>query len=128
MVQAFRATRRTTVAIGIVAATRALALIGCAAGKDPAARSVTLTVWHHDGQATERAAMTEQAGRFNAAQNDIVVNVIEVPEAGYADHIQLADSALYSSTDPLALFAQQLIAAKKIDTDSTANHGYEAIR
>jgi hypothetical protein len=81
MVQALRTTRRTTVAVGIV-----------------------------------------------AAQNDIVVNVIEVPEAGYADHLQLADSALHSSTGPLALFAEQLIAAKKIDIDSTANHGYEAIQ
>ena len=70
--------------------TTALALTGCAQSQAPSAGSVTLTVWHHDGQATERAAMIEQTARFNAAQHDVVAKVIEVPEDGYTDKVQLA--------------------------------------
>ncbi|HST81239.1 MAG TPA: hypothetical protein VLL08_05835 [Kineosporiaceae bacterium] len=115
MVQTFRTTRRMTVAVVVIAVTAAWALTGFAAAQDLAAGPVTLTVWHHDGQATERVVMTEQVVRFNAAQHDVVVNVVEVPEVGYADKVQLAG---VSGTLPDG----------KIDTDFTANHGYEPVQ
>jgi multiple sugar transport system substrate-binding protein len=49
-----------------------------------------ITVWSHTGQPGERRTLARQAAAFNAAQSQVRVKLIEIPEAGYADQVRAA--------------------------------------
>ncbi len=49
-----------------------------------------ITVWFHTGQPAERQTLGRQVAAFNAAQQQVKVKLIDVPEAGYADQVRSA--------------------------------------
>jgi multiple sugar transport system substrate-binding protein len=49
-----------------------------------------ITVWSHTGQPGERQTLGRQVGAFNAAQSQVRVKLIDIPEAGYADQVRAA--------------------------------------
>src|SRR6266567_6240102 len=49
-----------------------------------------ITVWFHTGQPAERQTMGRQVAAFNAAQQQVKVKLIDIPEAGYAAQVRSA--------------------------------------
>jgi multiple sugar transport system substrate-binding protein len=49
-----------------------------------------ITVWFHTGQPAERQTLGRQVAAFNAAQQQVKVKLIDIPEAGYADQVRSA--------------------------------------
>ena len=49
-----------------------------------------ITVWFHTGQPSERQTLGKQVAAFNAAQQQVRVKLIDIPEAGYADQVRSA--------------------------------------
>lgn len=88
-----------------LAAAAALLLAGCLGEPDgpaPAGRSgdgapVTITAWFHTGKPAERATIEEQVAAFNAANDDVAVELVLIPEQGY--HVQV-ESALAAGELP----------------------------
>lgn len=52
-----------------------------------------ITVWFHTGQPAERQTLGRQVAAFNAAQRQVQVKLIDIPEAGYADQVRSAAAA-----------------------------------
>jgi multiple sugar transport system substrate-binding protein len=49
-----------------------------------------ITVWSHTGQPAERQTLGRQVAAFNAAQQQVQVKLIDIPEAGYAAQVRSA--------------------------------------
>jgi multiple sugar transport system substrate-binding protein len=47
-------------------------------------------VWFHTGQPSERQTLGKQVAAFNAAQQQVQVKLIDIPEAGYANQVRSA--------------------------------------
>ena len=55
------------------------------------AEPVTVDVWFHSGRAAEREALLASFGaEFEAANPDIEIELVELPEGGYNDQVQAA--------------------------------------
>ena len=54
------------------------------------ADSANLRVWVHSGQPGEQRVIQDQVARFNAAQNEVKVELTVIPEGGYNAQIQAA--------------------------------------
>jgi multiple sugar transport system substrate-binding protein len=77
-------------AAALVAAV-ALLLGACDKHESPEDQGRTsLTVWFHTGQAAERETLERQVARFNAAQDEVVVHLVLLPEGGYNTQVQAA--------------------------------------
>lgn len=50
----------------------------------------TLSLWYHTGKPEERAAMEVQVATFNAAQDEVRINLVLIPEADYNTQVQAA--------------------------------------
>lgn len=74
-----------------VAALLVMALVGAA--QVAQAAPVTIEVWYHSGQEAERAVMNALVREFNAMQDEVRVNAIELPEASYNDQVNAAAMA-----------------------------------
>lgn len=70
-----------------------LAIVLVAVAPVAEAAPVTIEVWYHSGQEAERAVMNALVREFNAMQNDVRVNAIELPEASYSDQVNAAAMA-----------------------------------
>jgi multiple sugar transport system substrate-binding protein len=49
-----------------------------------------ITVWYHSGRGSERQVTQDQVKRFNEMQNDVKVNLVELPEGSYNEQVQAA--------------------------------------
>jgi len=49
-----------------------------------------ITVWYHSGRGSERQVTQDQVKRFNEMQDDIKVNLVELPEGSYNEQVQAA--------------------------------------
>jgi multiple sugar transport system substrate-binding protein len=67
-------------------------LVAC--GGDPEEGGpVRIEVWHHGGQAAEKKTIAEQVERFHAAQDDVRVDLVFLPERDYDSQVQSAAAA-----------------------------------
>jgi len=56
----------------------------------PAAEAVTVEVWFHSGKGEERDVLDAQVKDFNAMQDDIVIEAVQLPEGSYNDQVNAA--------------------------------------
>ncbi len=49
-----------------------------------------ITVWYHSGRGPERATTQDQVRRFNEMQDEVKVNLVELPEGSYNEQVQAA--------------------------------------
>jgi multiple sugar transport system substrate-binding protein len=54
------------------------------------AETVTIDVWFHSGKGEERDALDAQVNDFNAMQDEVQVNAIQLPEGSYNDQVNSA--------------------------------------
>jgi multiple sugar transport system substrate-binding protein len=59
---------------------------GAISGTTPA----YITAWFHTGQPSERQTMARQVAAFNAAQQQVRVKLIDIPETDYAEQVRSA--------------------------------------
>jgi multiple sugar transport system substrate-binding protein len=59
---------------------------GTISGSTPA----YVTVWYHTGQPSERQTLGRQVAAFNAAQRQVQVKLIDIPEASYSAEVRSA--------------------------------------
>lgn len=52
--------------------------------------AVEITVWYHSGQGAEREVIEDQVKRFNQVQNEVIVNLVQLPEGTYNEQVQAA--------------------------------------
>lgn len=59
--------------------------------EEPAeAEAVTIDVWFHSGKGEERDALDAQVKDFNAMQDEVQINAIQLPEGSYNDQVNSA--------------------------------------
>lgn len=71
----------------------ALSCVACDGNQTPARETpdaTAISVWAHAGQESERNVLRRQARRFNAAQDEVHVELTFIPENGYNAHVQAA--------------------------------------
>jgi multiple sugar transport system substrate-binding protein len=56
----------------------------------PAAEAVTVEVWFHSGKGEEREVLDAQVTDFNAMQDEIVIDAVQLPEGSYNDQVNAA--------------------------------------
>jgi multiple sugar transport system substrate-binding protein len=61
-----------------------------AATEAPAAEPVTVEVWFHSGKGEERDVLDAQVEAFNAANTDVQIDAIRLPEGSYNDQVNAA--------------------------------------
>lgn len=49
-----------------------------------------ITVWYHSGQGGEREVIQDQVKRFNSIQDEVKVNLVQLPEGSYNEQVQAA--------------------------------------
>jgi len=49
-----------------------------------------IEVWYHSGRGAERAVTQDQVERFNEMQDEVYVNLVELPEGSYNEQVQAA--------------------------------------
>ena len=49
-----------------------------------------ITVWYHSGRGAEREVTRDQVERFNEMQDEVFVNLVELPEGSYNEQVQAA--------------------------------------
>ncbi len=49
-----------------------------------------IEVWYHSGRGAERAVTQDQVKRFNEMQDEVHVNLVELPEGSYNEQVQAA--------------------------------------
>lgn len=49
-----------------------------------------ITVWYHSGQGAEREVTQDQVKRFNNMQDEVKVNLVQLPEGSYNEQVQAA--------------------------------------
>jgi multiple sugar transport system substrate-binding protein len=54
------------------------------------AEAVTIDVWFHSGKGEERDALDAQVADFNAMQDEVQINAIQLPEGSYNDQVNSA--------------------------------------
>ncbi|MBS3784678.1 MAG: sugar ABC transporter substrate-binding protein [Anaerolineae bacterium] len=54
------------------------------------AEAVTIDVWFHSGKGEERDALDAQVEDFNAMQDEVQINAIQLPEGSYNDQVNSA--------------------------------------
>jgi multiple sugar transport system substrate-binding protein len=54
------------------------------------AEAVTIDVWFHSGKGEERDVLDAQVADFNASQDKIIINAIQLPEGSYNDQVNAA--------------------------------------
>lgn len=52
--------------------------------------STEITVWFHSGRGSERDVIQDQVKRFNSMQDEVKVNLVELPEGSYNEQVQAA--------------------------------------
>ena len=76
-------------------------LTACGGGNEPAvnnepvvedepAEPVTVEVWFHSGKGEERDVLDAQVTDFNAMQEEVIINAIQLPEGSYNDQVNSA--------------------------------------
>jgi multiple sugar transport system substrate-binding protein len=55
-----------------------------------AAEPVTIDVWFHSGKGEERDVLDTQVSDFNASQDKVTINAIQLPEGSYNDQVNAA--------------------------------------
>ena len=55
-----------------------------------AAEPVTIDVWFHSGKGEERDVLDAQVSDFNASQDKVTINAIQLPEGSYNDQVNAA--------------------------------------
>ncbi len=59
--------------------------------EEPAeAETVTIDIWFHSGKGEERDALNAQVEDFNAMQDEVQINAIQLPEGSYNDQVNSA--------------------------------------
>jgi multiple sugar transport system substrate-binding protein len=56
----------------------------------PAAEPVTVEVWFHSGKGEERDVLDAQVEAFNAANTDVQIDAVQLPEGSYNDQVNAA--------------------------------------
>lgn len=56
----------------------------------PAAEAVTVEVWFHSGKGEEREVLDAQVADFNAMQDEVVIDAVQLPEGSYNDQVNAA--------------------------------------
>ncbi|HRW94167.1 MAG TPA: ABC transporter substrate-binding protein, partial [Thermotogota bacterium] len=54
------------------------------------AATVEIDMWFHSGRGEERNVIQDQVERFNAMQDLVFVNAVELPEGSYNEQVQAA--------------------------------------
>lgn len=67
-----------------------IVFIGCGGPDSSRPDATVVTVWFHSGQESERETLTAQVERFNASQNEVVVEFNVIPEGTYNGQVQAA--------------------------------------
>lgn len=72
-----------------------MVLLAACGGTEPvveevAAEPVTVDVWFHSGKGEERDVLDAQVTDFNAMQDEVIVNAIQLPEGSYNDQVNSA--------------------------------------
>jgi len=57
------------------------------------AEPVTIEVWFHSGKGEEREVLDAQVEEFNAMQNEVVVEPVQLPEGSYNEQVSAASLA-----------------------------------
>jgi len=52
--------------------------------------AVTIEVWFHSGKGEEREVLDAQVADFNAMQDDVIINAVQLPEGSYNDQVNSA--------------------------------------
>ncbi|HEY52898.1 MAG TPA: sugar ABC transporter substrate-binding protein [Caldilineae bacterium] len=58
--------------------------------EEPMAEPTTVTVWFHSGKGEEREVLDAQVEAFNAANADIQIDAVRLPEGSYNDQVNAA--------------------------------------
>jgi len=58
--------------------------------EEPAAEATTVTVWFHSGKGEERDVLDAQVEAFNAANPDVQIDAVRLPEGSYNDQVNAA--------------------------------------
>ena len=56
----------------------------------PEAEPVTVEVWFHSGKGEEREVLDAQVKDFNAMQQDVIIDAVQLPEGTYNDQVNAA--------------------------------------
>ena len=60
------------------------------AAEEPSAEATTVTVWFHSGKGEERDVLDAQVEAFNAANPDVQIDAVRLPEGSYNDQVNAA--------------------------------------
>jgi multiple sugar transport system substrate-binding protein len=56
----------------------------------PEAEAVTVEVWFHSGKGEERDVLDAQVTDFNAMQDEVIIDAVQLPEGSYNDQVNAA--------------------------------------
>jgi len=56
----------------------------------PEAEAVTVEVWFHSGKGEEREVLDAQVEDFNAMQDEVIIDAVQLPEGSYNDQVNAA--------------------------------------
>jgi len=86
-------TRGRVARVAVLAAASGLALSACGGGGGSDASSTgTVSIWAHQGQPSEVAALQAAVSGFNESQSDVVAELRLIPEADYTKSVQAASA------------------------------------
>ena len=57
---------------------------------EPEPEAVTVEVWFHSGKGEEREVLDAQVTDFNAMQDDVIIEAVQLPEGSYNDQVNAA--------------------------------------
>jgi multiple sugar transport system substrate-binding protein len=80
----------TTAPAATTAPTEAATQAPAEATQAPSGEAVSLDLWFHSGRGSERDALSQILDNFAAANPNITVNAVELPEGSYNDQVQAA--------------------------------------
>jgi len=66
------------------------AALGLVAGAGAQNAPTKVTMWFHSGQGAERDALAASVKRFNAANKDVQIEAVQLPEGSYNDQVNAA--------------------------------------
>ncbi len=74
----------------LLAAFGAAVAVGAGVSSNAQGGMTKVTMWFHSGQGTERKALDTIVDRFNAANKDIQIDAVQLPEGSYNDQVSAA--------------------------------------
>lgn len=96
---------RVTIVAPVIALLTSFFLASCGSSSSPSSAltngctgkaltgKTTLTAWYHTGQPSETSTTQAQVAAFNASQNQVHVNLVDLPEGNYDDQVKAAAAA-----------------------------------